>query len=173
MQLSRAGPRRRVERLLPRARTHHQKQGGPCTSRPALAERQATKQAPHRSRAIEKRIGENPCEVGSWGVCLAFQSHFRILACGSVAGYARSYARTRRPAICSGHSGQSSWVPHDRPRCKYKVGLVARGRLGKSVVLLNSAPARSPPTPFLGAFSVPGRTGNRRHTNCRERDMHP
>ena len=53
---------------------------GRSTGRPEGSARQATKQAPHRSQAIEQRIGENPCEAGSWGVCLAFQSHFRILA---------------------------------------------------------------------------------------------
>jgi hypothetical protein len=41
--------------------------------RPEGSARQATKQAPHRSQAIEQRIGENSCEAGSWGVCLAFQ----------------------------------------------------------------------------------------------------
>jgi hypothetical protein len=61
---------------------------GRSTGRPEGSARQATKQAPHRARAIEQKIGENPCEAGSWCVCLALQSHFRILACGSVAAYA-------------------------------------------------------------------------------------
>lgn len=53
---------------------------GRSTGRPEAPALQATKQAPHRSRAIERGAGENPCEAGSWWVNLAFQSHFRILA---------------------------------------------------------------------------------------------
>ena len=55
---------------------------GRSTGRPEGSARQATKRAPHRSQAIEKRIGENPCEGGwgSWGVGLGFQSHSRIIA---------------------------------------------------------------------------------------------
>src|ERR1700687_6300170 len=53
---------------------------GRSTGQPEGLARQATKQSPRRWQAIEPRIGENPCEAVSWGVCLAFQSHFRIIA---------------------------------------------------------------------------------------------
>src|SRR5260370_31294817 len=53
---------------------------GRSTGRPEGSVRQATKQAPRRWQAIEQRIGEDPCEAMSWSMCLAFQSHFRIIA---------------------------------------------------------------------------------------------
>src|SRR5260370_42491556 len=53
---------------------------GRSTGRPEGAVRQATKQATRRWQAIEQRIGEDPCESMSWSMCLAFQSHFRIIA---------------------------------------------------------------------------------------------
>src|ERR1700692_4931595 len=34
----------------------------------------------HRWQAIVQTIGESFCEAGSSSVCLAFQSHFRIIA---------------------------------------------------------------------------------------------
>ena len=55
------------------------------TARPEGSALQATKQARRRWQAIEQRIGENPCEAVPWVVCLAFQSHFRIIAWAGVA----------------------------------------------------------------------------------------
>ena len=59
---------------------------GRSTGRPRGSARQATKEAPQRGPAIAPGIGvgigENPSEEGYWGVCLNFQSPFRIIASG-------------------------------------------------------------------------------------------
>src|ERR1700690_17908 len=105
---------------------------GRSTGRPEGSARQATKQAPHRSQALEQRIGEKSFDAGSWGGCLAFQSHFRILA------WARLPLMPDLPRehggvhSAQGYSGRSSLAPNDRHRYKYKVGLsIERPARGK------------------------------------------
>ena len=104
---------------------------GRSTGRPEAPALQTTKPAPRRSQAVEQKIGENPCEAGSWWVCLA-QSHFRILAWARLPLMPDLTREHGGVHSAQGYSGRSSLAPNDRHRYKYKVGLsIERPARGK------------------------------------------